>query len=337
MFCGYCGKNVPDGAAFCPSCGATIRVNMAQGIAYQTKGTNPQPPVQGMPPEPYPGRKPAGYSIKKAASSGLFLFAIILFSATALWSCIGSFFSSSVFGTVNTVLYYFGMSITDLGLPVATVSLACSIFEAIAAIPGILVAIGLWLIFSSARSRAQTLKTGGLTLIKVMVILRFIFVCIAIFFIEIALIICAAAYGSSGIYLNMGYFSGLGTVLFVSLIFAVALAAVVLIIYYAKVIKMLNSASLAADVGGSVFASVYVVVICFYMALSGVYGFVSTIVSAISQIQTYTSINAINTSYLIARTAVIYSISALSSLCSLVSFILFAIVIINLKNKTVRS
>ena len=56
MFCNQCGSIVPDGAKFCPKCGAPVEI--AQPVE-PTEPVQPAEPAQPVPPTPQPAYAPS--------------------------------------------------------------------------------------------------------------------------------------------------------------------------------------------------------------------------------------------------------------------------------------
>ena len=77
MFCNNCGKQLPDGSAFCDGCGAPLNAPAPQ-VAPAPQAPMGQPPMQGyqVPPPtgvPYPGYAPEPQQPKKKSFLKIFL------------------------------------------------------------------------------------------------------------------------------------------------------------------------------------------------------------------------------------------------------------------------
>ena len=158
-------------------------------------------------------------------------------------------------------------------------------YALIALIPSILVAIGLWLTFASAHNKYQpSVKTAGLTIIKVINCINLVWSCIVLAAVEIVGIIAliAVSAASDNSYDSYyGYYShsnayALGFVVGLMLTFAVAFAFE--IIFLAKINKTINSMKNAA-VNGCVksLASSYVAVILIISAVFSLIGAVAAL------------------------------------------------------------
>ena len=341
MYCENCGALLKEGAIFCTQCGAKTRQ-----AAAQPQGPSPaegqseytRPPYQNAgfdnvygqygqnyaspydnynnPPEP------SVFNIKEPASSGLYLFAVILFSVNILY---GVIFTNSVYSSVYQILSAAGIGISDLGLSISGFAIATRIASVILSVPSLLIVLGLWLIFGSAKSSSKKLKSGGIKLINVIMIIRLIFFCIAIFLAEAACLFFVIVAGLDD-YGNFPAASSLGPAFIAVIALAIAGAAVVCIIYFAKILKMLGSAKRCADTGQKPFISVYVIVICFISLFSAIY----SLISYISSIVTYIRYGITLSAYMIATNA----FGILAVLCSAGAAILFAAVMIEVRKKS---
>lgn len=174
MYCPKCGQPCADGMKFCEHCGAPL-----QDAAPQ--------PVQQPYYSPAPAVGPVLNTLKKLATSPLYLTAIIAYSCMVLFNIAASVAGKSgLLGMLDTYLSlamrYGGYSMGELSylldqmdqtLPfLRGASLGSAL---VGQIPSILIAVGLWLIFASAVDKSgMPMKTTGLTIIKVITIISLI-------------------------------------------------------------------------------------------------------------------------------------------------------------------
>lgn len=277
MFCTKCGVQVPDNAVFCENCGVKI-------------GTE-EPFVQTMPPQSYASApmytevysnrplstNPVLNALKTVACSPLFLAAVIAFSAQIFLNIVGQMSGG---GTYILNLLYRIIDMVGVQLPyeayeviseMASVSRATMVISTVFdEAPNILVCIGLWMIYSSARNRMYDgMKTSGLTMIKVIMILNLIGVCMSLLAI-VMLCVIGIIIGASQVYID-------ALVIVAGIIIAVIIAVMYAfcIVYYVKVLKSINGAKSVIETG--VFgkrASVFVAVWSFIFAFFSVFAIV---------------------------------------------------------------
>ena len=216
MICPKCGRTVPDGMP-CP-CGA-----------------------------PMLSSNPAVNLIKTLGSSTKFLAATILYSAMVLFAIFAAFGSKALVDQ----LYYYGANYgvdPDVFYPMMSAlegfTTAGLIFTLI---PAILVAVGMWLFYSTCRNRQTgNVSTVGLTICKVLAIISLVMICVIIALVLFIMVVVMVVLAS-----NMGYSyyynatDNANVLIFAQVflgIFAVVLAAmlVLYILYYVSVIKVIN-------------------------------------------------------------------------------------------------
>lgn len=142
------------------------------------------------------------------------------------------------------------------------------IISAVCVIPDIILAIGVWLIYSAAAKRSiRSIKTTGLTIIKVITIIKFVicmvfFAVMLIIFGFVAVIIFT---GSQGIISADTEVSKAAAVIFLAV---TALLCAVFVIYYVMLIKSLTTIKRTVSSGRpSAKVSVYVAVLSFLFAV----------------------------------------------------------------------
>lgn len=242
-FCRSCGKELNDNAKFCGGCGAATSVKEAA----------PAPVMRG-------ASAPVNYStvplltnnnvpaaVKKCAASPLFLVCIILFTITTLLSLVSSFDSMS------SALY---LSSFDISYSSDT----ASVMAIFAAIPSILVVLGMWITYFSAIGNNSKISTAGLSIIKVIMVISLVLICVGAGLMTIGLAIIAIALESGELrreidwddILPRGSSADVEAVLAIATIigFMIVVAVVVLaIIYYAKVIGTINVVKSTVETG----------------------------------------------------------------------------------------
>ena len=183
--------------------------------------------------------------VAEAASSGLFLVTTILFTAVLVINLLSSIITASfsgnlIMGVLDEVLYQAGYSFNDIGgIGVASslvngFSAGTVVAAIISMIPSILIAVGLWLIFASAKSSQGTsVKPTGFTIIKVMYLI-FFWIMIVVGAIGIIILILSAVLTAD--------YSGAAAAVFIVMIAIIAVVVALSCLYCSKIAKMLTSA-----------------------------------------------------------------------------------------------
>lgn len=196
--------------------------------------------------------------MKKACSSPAALVAVIAYTAAALFnlfSAIGG--SSGILGYLYRIADALDVDLDYFYYASRGVSVAVGI---IGMIPTVLTAVGLWITFASAANKMTAgMKTGGLTLVKVILIINFVFICIAFAAVEVVLSVAAASFSDS-------YFDSSVVGIMVGVIIGIAVGMTPVILLYVKAVKTVNTMSLTARTGyPSDKVSVFVAVMAFIM------------------------------------------------------------------------
>ncbi|MCD8005442.1 MAG: zinc ribbon domain-containing protein [Oscillospiraceae bacterium] len=268
MFCQRCGAQNPDNANFCQGCGSPLnkpsQENSAGNYTYQS--ALPNPTVYS---EPAPESPSA--ALRKVATSGLFRFTafafctlilsniLVLLDTSFMWGAFTEIFRNIDPNMVNEASGYLG---------------SINLFSAIiSSIPGILIAVGLWMTYATAASKkGGRFNTAGLTMIKVIYTIELVAVCILLAICMVALLIASITSTSSEDAM-LAFMS----VLVIDVIFAVV------IFWLAMIIKSLNAAKRAATeehgkrTGKN--ASAFVGVVCY---IGGAINILSAIFSIMS-------------------------------------------------------
>ena len=284
-YCSNCGSKLGDTAAFCQTCGNKVK-------AAQPKEAL-QPQVQ--PQATYASRITPMSVLKQTVSSPLFLICSIAFTAAIVLNIIRSADiiymvpglyellyamadSLGLYEVMETLEELYELEVVQnlnsysFGF-MAAGAMLCTF---IASIPSMLCALGMWLTYAQgANKRREGFKTGGLTLIQVLAVISLVLICIMFALVGISLILgcfIAAAYP--------GTFAG--TVILFAVFLVVVAAAVLAVMYYVKLLKMIRSVKNVARTGTSeAYASVYVALWCFIsagcvgMSLASIFGAVS--------------------------------------------------------------
>lgn len=269
--CPQCGYQNEDMTVFCTSCGEKLESEFAYA---QNSNNNPQAnfnnfyekdsdagfgpqyarrdPYPGgynnydSSPPPYPGDyasspgmfggivTDATNALKEVASSTKFLVMAICYTAGLFFSFFASLTSASTFNEMfsNYNPYLYDSLNTSLS----------GIYVIPAMIPQILVCVGIWMIYTSARDDAvPSVKTTGLSLIKGTMIFNMIGSIIGIVIVLVISFIMIAASGSLGDYLGTPYESGIFSAVFGVLIGACIIVAAIVIPYFVGIIKTINT------------------------------------------------------------------------------------------------
>ena len=172
MFCKDCGAQLADGARFCPHCGSAQTVT---------------PPAETLSPATESDfAAKVRTTAKKAGSSTAFLIAAICLTFAQVLGLVTP--ASRGFDTYFDIFYAFGADGLGIPSPSESLYMAASI---ISMLPGILIALGLWITFFTCVSRKNTVKTSGLTVIFVVNLVQMTLSCLVLL---AALIPLAAAY-----------------------------------------------------------------------------------------------------------------------------------------------
>ena len=279
-YCSKCGAQNEDSNSFCMQCGEAIESGEAENVTDAADSANvaqEQPNWGAQPQQPFQTATPGANLelarpgdglryIRQIATSNLFLIAVILFSAsivftfwnsvtvsTGLMSWVYSFLRNA--GYASYIPAYAGSFLT------AGTSAGSAFFSAI---PSIVNAIGLWLIYTSAKDvNVPGPGSVGFTILKVMTIISLVGTCV--FVGVVAIIILIMMFAGASYLGSIGFVVGM---LFILLIMAAFL--VLMIFYYRKLLAVIKSAVSVIQSGGMVEKpSMYLIVWIFIMAFFG--------------------------------------------------------------------
>lgn len=205
MFCPKCGRQIPDGS-ICP-CSAGTSVLSSN---------------------------PALNVLKSIGSSPMFLVSAILVTV----SVVLSFISGLSGENTNLLSFYVNYNLPSIDLS----GLSTVVSAILTALPGLLIAIGMWMHWATCRSTASgNISTAGMTLCKVVIIVRIVLFCLiflaAIVVFTVVMISMGGAYAYSFSYDVPFAFDGdlsaytagfiVGVVIGAGLILGIALSVVV--------------------------------------------------------------------------------------------------------------
>lgn len=186
MFCMNCGQPCADGNKFCEHCGAPLLDTTTQP-ASQPAPQPVQQPVYAQPQAPVTPISDVRYTLKKLATSPLFLAAAIAYSCMVLFTIAAAVAGQSgLLGALdsylNMALRYGGYSMGELSYALDQLDQVMPFLRGaslgsalVGQIPAILIAVGIWLVFASAVDKSgMPMKTTGLTIIKVITIISLI-------------------------------------------------------------------------------------------------------------------------------------------------------------------
>jgi len=195
MFCTKCGKEVPENGE-CPC---------EQPQPQQPPQQQPQPqqqqpqqvlqqPWQQYQPAPSGFNRPfsstpAINALKQAGSSPLFAAAAVLYSLLLIFSLVQIFIPTNIMQQVTSIFNEAGLydeipseARNMMNTITGGISAGTIIVNLIALITPILIGIGMWIHFAASRDKSHDgMRTGGLTMIKVSVIIELVFKIFLIF------------------------------------------------------------------------------------------------------------------------------------------------------------
>lgn len=317
MFCPHCGAATENGAAFCVKCGTRLQAPVTEQppVAAPISATEQQPAEQAAPtvavaPPPAPpsepsvayappteaspsplvnGEPPAVDLIRRLASSPLFFIAVICLTVSAVLSLITLFSTSGLVEVWADLLDEMADAEMEAFLNDFSWAFAGGWITAalIGMIPTVLIVIGLWMVYVSAKEHSRFLNLKGLALVKGAVVTQMVLFIVGL---VITLLLCILVMllgnlASGDLISEFFQIQGAGmTVVMVvmAIILVVLVVALVLgIIYYAKVLKSLASPIAVMHTGApNSKVSVFVAVMCFISAVTSLNSLTSVIAGA---------------------------------------------------------
>ena len=213
---------------------------------------------------------PVIQKLRKEGTSPLFLTGAIAYSCAILFALISAFTgANSLLASVTQLLKllsnvggmgsmssmemnYLLMSLDSFTSGLRGAALGGAILTQL---PNILVAVGIWLVFATAFDKSgQSMKTTGLTMIKVVKIIQLVGICLGILLLEIGIGILAS---------SIAKYDDSAWPYFIGIMIGVLLGAAVGILFFVKIIQTINTiANSIRTQRQSNKVSVYVAVMC---------------------------------------------------------------------------
>ena len=206
MFCPQCGQPYAEGMRFCEHCGATLPPPAAPG------GVAPQ---AGMPGQPLPAQRSGPVSVlellRRLATSPLYLTGAIAYTCFILFNLVSATSGSTLERLMDqylSLLFRYGnMGMGELGEALDQLNSVMPLMRGatlgtalVGQIPAILIAVGLWMLFASAKNRTgEPLKATGLTIIKVITIINLVVVSLAALLVVVVLFLLMDCYSRKSI------------------------------------------------------------------------------------------------------------------------------------------
>ncbi len=309
----------------------------------------PQNPVRQVPVMSY---TPVQKGIMNVLGSPAFLIMTILITLSLVLSLVSSVFTSSYMAELVAAISRSSGS-SSIAIGAAPSAIGAIITSLFGQIPLILIIIGLWLVYGSSRS--GTIKTGGLSLIRGVMIFNIIMTCLglaAVLFLSIVLFVMAGFSGNivqsivesvngNSAALDTATISVISIVLVIVLSVVCFVSVVLALIYYIKQSGIIKGISTSLTTGRNFLkGSVYVRVMHIFFALSSVSGIVSLLTMSMSYTIYYPVFNEIlrdsGVNYVLPAnlfTGPVMLIALISATVSLVIYILSFVVLTNLSKK----
>lgn len=238
MFCPQCGQPYAEGMRFCEHCGATLPPPAAPGVA----------PQAGMPGQPLPAQRSGPVSVlellRRLATSPLYLTGAIAYTCFILFNLVSATSGSTLERLMDqylSLLFRYGnMGMGELGEALDQLNSVMPLMRGatlgtalVGQIPAILIVVGLWMLFASAKNRSgEPLKATGLTIIKVITIINLVVVSLAALLVVVVLFLVMAALAS---YEDAIVPAFLAVIVLVAAIFALA------ILFYVKLATTIHT------------------------------------------------------------------------------------------------
>lgn len=274
MFCPKCGQPYTEGTRFCAHCGTPL----------QQEGPATHAPQPGTPPQAFSTgvacADPVMNLLRRLATSPLYLTGAIAYSCMILFQLISPIFSNSMGGAMDQylglLLRYGNMGMGELAEVMDQLEWISPMLQGaslgsalVGQLPNILIAAGIWLVFASAMDRSgQPLKTSGLTLIKVIVIIQTVLIGLLALIVVVGLFILMAALAN---YEDSVVLFFLVMIAIFAVVFALA------ILFYAKLIGTVSTMQNSIRTGvPSDRVSAYVAVLAILGGIGSILGLFGT-------------------------------------------------------------
>ncbi len=286
MICPKCGAQIPDDSAFCTSCGAQI-AQAAPQPAPQPAYAQPAPayaqPAPAFAPQPaHDAALPVRKSLKELITSPLFIIAAIGLTVALILGIVTAFNASgSVAGMLEDALDQIA---DQVEIPASDMRDIRKMFDEIpdvqispvsvivGQLPSILMCVGVLMLLASGLSSSERINPSGLTIIKVLNVITLVLTCIGFglgLLALIASIVITAVENVEAAPIILGIVT-----------IPVAIAAVFVILYYAKLVKTINTMRKVVETESpSDKVSAFVAVLCIIGGVGSGISFISSLVS----------------------------------------------------------
>lgn len=239
MYCNSCGKPNPDGSAFCSSCGKALSSAPASPVIPR-----PTPPIQSSQTAAAVQKNQADSHFRRSwrvfATSPFALALIICHSVTLLLNIIdiNSIFTSSE--EMMSILSVLGSESKN------SINTLMSFVQILIATPGVLIAIGLWMLYVDARDQSdRPINTKGLSLIRGTLVGVLVAYCVFMLF---------AVFTSCNALDELDKLDGLNNYyasevrsFYTGLLFGLFIVSILVVVLYRLSIKLVNTVRESAD------------------------------------------------------------------------------------------
>ena len=173
MFCPNCGTQVAEGVRFCSKCGSAV--NQAPAAPVYQSAPQYVIPVAPQPARENPMIERVRTAVRKIGGSPLFLVVAICYTLVQLYALltVGATGGNVISGWIP-FLREFGFSSSDINDMISAFNDTGWLVKLISLTFGILTMSGLWAIFAASHSSAKEPGTAGLTIIRVVTILKLV-------------------------------------------------------------------------------------------------------------------------------------------------------------------
>lgn len=242
------GYNPPEPPGYNPPEPSGYTTPAAYTPTGPARYTPPASPVRTAPVSG-PAEGEALRVVRKTASSGLYLTAVIAYSIGLILSAISAFTMKP-----RDMLLY---DVLDMDKTMFYVT------NIVGLIPTILMTLGMWLFFGACVSRGSRVSTAGLSIIKVMLIITQVILAIIMGLIVIAIIIAMIASGGLLRDIGLGDLARDGTGIMIVVLLVIALVYTLITVFIAKAVRTINTVKTTVAYGRpSADVSPFVAVMC---------------------------------------------------------------------------
>ncbi len=189
--------------------------------------------------------------VKEMLTSPLFLTGAIAYSVYGLFELLsgmtgGNSGISSLMNRLPEMRNMYGLDYSAVQMYISGYNTARVAVALLASIPAMIIIAGLWMMFASGKSKTgRSVNVTGLTMIRVIVIIRLVGACIALAFVEIVCISALVIIGGEAGSYDGGYF----ILLLILAMIIVAVVYALQIIFYIKLSSVILSVKSVAVTG----------------------------------------------------------------------------------------